>query len=66
LADLDRHQDPELAERFGDRWPGFAAGELEGWLAEAGFRIMMTGSLPLARGLRGRIITARSKTRRKK
>jgi ArsR family transcriptional regulator len=61
LADLGRHQDPELAERFGDRWPGFAAGELEGWLAEAGFRVMNAGGLPLARGLTARIITARRK-----
>jgi len=59
LADLDRHQDPELAERFGDRWPGFAAGELEGWLAEAGFKIEKKSGLPLARGLTARIITAR-------
>jgi ArsR family transcriptional regulator len=66
LADLDRHQDPELAERFGDRWPGFSTGELEGWLAEAGFKIEKTGALPLARGLRARIIAARSKTRRKR
>jgi ArsR family transcriptional regulator len=61
LADLDRHQDPELAERFGDRWPGFAPGELEGWLAEAGFKIAKTDVLPLARGLAARIITARRK-----
>ena len=61
LADLDRHQDPELGERFGDRWPGFAAGELESWLAEAGFKIESTGGLPLARGLTARIITARRK-----
>ncbi len=64
VADLNRHQDLELAERFGDRWPGFAAGELEGWLAEAGFRIVKSGGLPLARGLAARIITARSKARR--
>jgi ArsR family transcriptional regulator len=65
LADLDRHQDPELAERFGDRWPGFAPGELEGWLAEAGFRIAYSGGLPLARGLTARIITAKSRKRRR-
>ena len=61
LADLDRHQDPELGERFGDRWPGFAADELESWLAEAGFKIANTRGLPLARGLTARIITARRK-----
>ncbi len=61
LADLDRHQDPELREAFGDRWPGFAAGQLQGWLAEAGFKIEKTSGLPLARGLRARIITARRK-----
>ena len=61
LADLDRHQDPELAGRFGDRWPGFAAGELKSWLAEAGFKIEKTSGLPLARGLTARIITARRK-----
>ena len=61
LADLDRHQDPELADRFGDRWPGFAAGELKSWLAEAGFKIEKTSGLPLARGLTARIITARRK-----
>ncbi len=64
VADLDRHQDARLAEAFGDRWPGFAPGELEGWLAEAGFRIVKTSGLPLARGLAARIITARGKTRR--
>jgi ArsR family transcriptional regulator len=61
LADLDRHQDPELADRFGDRWPGFAAGELRNWLAETGFAIEKQSGLPLARGLRARIITARRK-----
>jgi SAM-dependent methyltransferase len=61
LADLDRHQDRELAERFGDRWPGFAPGERESGLAEAGFKIEKTGGLPLARGLSARIITARRK-----
>jgi DNA-binding transcriptional ArsR family regulator len=61
LADLDRHRDAELREAFGDRWPGFTAGQLHGWLAEAGLTIEKTGGLPLARGLRARIITARRK-----
>jgi SAM-dependent methyltransferase len=59
LADLDRHRDAELREAFGDRWPGFAPGQLQGWLAEAGFTIEKTSGRPLARGLRARIITAR-------
>lgn len=67
LADLTRHQEEELRGRFGDRWlgfepsrsSGFAPGELDSWLAEAGFTIENESSLPLARGLTARIITAR-------
>jgi ArsR family transcriptional regulator len=59
LADLTRHQEEELRGRFGDRWLGFASGELESWLAEAGFTIENESGLPLARGLTARIITAR-------
>ena len=59
LADLTRHQEEELRGRFGDRWLGFEPGELDSWLAEAGFTIENESGLPLARGLTARIITAR-------
>jgi SAM-dependent methyltransferase len=59
LADLDRHQEEELRRSFGDRWLGFGPGELQGWLAEAGFEIENQRGMPLARGLAARIIVAR-------
>ena len=59
LADLDSHQEEELRRSFGDRWLGFAPGELESWLAETGFDIENQSGMPLQRGLTARIIVAR-------
>ena len=37
ILDLVKHKFDKAAELFGDRWPGFAEGELHQWLETAGF-----------------------------
>ena len=37
ILDLVKHKFDKAAELFGDRWPGFAEGELHQWLEAAGF-----------------------------
>lgn len=38
IAELGRHGEESLRERFGDRWLGFEPSSVEAWLREAGFR----------------------------
>jgi len=38
ILDLLRHDFEPARELYGDRWPGFAEGELQRWLKKAGFR----------------------------
>jgi ArsR family transcriptional regulator len=37
VLDLVRHRFEQARERYGDRWLGFAASDLQRWLEEAGF-----------------------------
>lgn len=37
ILDLVKHKFEKATELFGDRWPGFAEGELHQWLESAGF-----------------------------
>jgi ArsR family transcriptional regulator len=37
ILDLAKHKFEKATELFGDRWPGFAEGELHQWLESAGF-----------------------------
>lgn len=53
LVDLDRHDQVELRQRFGQRWLGFAASEVLGWFAKAGLaggRVLPLPADPAARG----------------
>jgi SAM-dependent methyltransferase len=59
VADFARHAREELRERFGDRWLGFSAAELEGWLEEAGFVLEERSEVALPRGLAALIVSAR-------
>ena len=38
LLDLLKHNFEKAHELYGDRWPGFAEGDLQRWLEEAGFK----------------------------
>lgn len=38
ILDLQQHSFSQAAERYGDRWPGFAESDLHRWLEAAGFR----------------------------
>ena len=38
ILDLLQHNFQKARELYGDRWPGFAEGDLHRWLEEAGFK----------------------------
>jgi len=39
ITDLDKHEREEMRGKYGHRWLGFTAGEMESWLEEAGFTV---------------------------
>jgi len=52
LVDLWKHEDETMRKRYGDRWFGFAKGEIENWFEMAGFEIAETAEFSLKRGLK--------------
>lgn len=58
VLEFARHEDETMRRRHGDRWLGFEAEELAGWLDAAGFRVVETSRLPLPGGLHLLCITA--------
>jgi ArsR family transcriptional regulator len=53
VVDAARHEDVALQRRMGQLRPGFAPGEIEALLAEAGLAAARARALPPARGARG-------------
>lgn len=51
LTDFDRHGDEAMRADYGDRWLGFEADILEGFMREAGFKVRSSASHPVERGL---------------
>lgn len=51
LSDFRRHGVEQLRRRHGDRWLGFEPRQLEGWLHQAGFRVVERRELPARLGL---------------
>lgn len=51
LTDFDRHGDESMRADYGDRWLGFEAETLEGFMREAGFKLSSSSSQPVERGL---------------
>jgi ArsR family transcriptional regulator len=60
LVDLDRHDQVELRQRFGQRWPGFAADDFRSWLSAAGLVSPRVLPLPPAPDARGPLLLAAS------
>ena len=51
IADLDKHEREEMRGRYGHRWLGFSAAEMESWLSEAGFIVEEAARFDTGRGL---------------
>lgn len=60
LVDLDRHDQVELQQRFGQQWPGFAASDVHAWLATAGLGSVRVLPLPADPAARGPLLFAAS------
>ncbi|MCU0620442.1 MAG: metalloregulator ArsR/SmtB family transcription factor [Gemmatimonadales bacterium] len=60
LVDLRPHEQEELRQRFGQRWLGFDAAELGGWLDAAGFTRVRIAPLPAEPTARGPLLFAAS------
>lgn len=58
LTDFDRHSDESMRAEYGDRWLGFEAAALEGYMKDAGFVMRASSSQPVERGLSLHIFTA--------
>jgi ubiquinone/menaquinone biosynthesis C-methylase UbiE/DNA-binding transcriptional ArsR family regulator len=52
LADFHKHEQELMRSRYGDHWLGFAAGQVESWLEDAGFRIEACHHYPVRKELR--------------
>jgi ArsR family transcriptional regulator len=59
LSDLDKHGNEEMRTRYGDRWLGFDANELENWLETAGFAVEESAQYPLKKEMKANVIIAR-------
>ena len=51
VVDFHKHGQEYLRERYGDRWLGFPPGQMQSWLAEAGFDFEESQELPAPSGL---------------
>lgn len=51
LTDFDRHTDESMRAEYGDRWLGFDAATLEGFMRDVGFKVRSSLSHPVGRGL---------------
>ena len=60
LSDFDRHSDESMRAEYGDRWLGFEAETLEGFMREAGFKLSSSASQPVERGLSLHVFLAAS------
>lgn len=58
LSDFERHTDEGMRADYGDRWLGFEAEMLEGFLRDCGFKIDSSLSQPVERGLSLHVIQA--------
>ncbi|MDY6825029.1 MAG: metalloregulator ArsR/SmtB family transcription factor [Thermodesulfobacteriota bacterium] len=51
IADFQRHDNKDLFQRFGARWPGFDRDEIKDWLSQSGFEVKNITQHPLEQGL---------------
>nr|WP_279343361.1 metalloregulator ArsR/SmtB family transcription factor [Fundidesulfovibrio terrae] len=59
VVDYLKHANELMRERFGDRWLGFEAKEMSGWLDQAGFILDTVETTPVKLGLELGVYTAR-------
>jgi len=59
VADFCIHGNEIMRTRYGDRWLGFAADDLEAWMARAGFQGQACERHPVNMGLTVLLVTAR-------
>ena len=58
LVDLLEHEQVELQQRFGQRWPGFASSDIEAWITKAGLAEARVVPLPPEMKARGPLLFA--------
>ncbi len=58
LMDLLEHEQVELQQRFGQRWPGFASSDIEAWMTNAGLAEARVVPLPPEMKARGPLLFA--------
>jgi ArsR family transcriptional regulator len=51
LVDFDKHDRPDVRERFGGPWMGLATDEVRQWLEDAGFTLQRTQQIEVKNGL---------------
>jgi ArsR family transcriptional regulator len=51
LVDFDKHDQPDVRDRFGGPWMGLATGEVRQWLEDAGFILQRTQQIEVKNGL---------------
>lgn len=51
LVDFDKHDRPDVRERFGGPWMGLATDEVHQWLEDAGFVLQRTEQIAVKNGL---------------
>jgi ArsR family transcriptional regulator len=58
LVDFDKHDRPDVRERFGGPWMGLATDEVGQWLEDAGFSLKRTDQISVNNGLRINVFVA--------
>ncbi|WP_027371615.1 ArsR/SmtB family transcription factor [Desulfovermiculus halophilus] len=51
VVDFDKHDNPEIRDRFGGPWMGLATAEVRQWLEDAGFNLQRTEQIAVKHGL---------------
>lgn len=59
LVDFLSHENETMRLRYGDRWLGFAAPDVDAWLRRAGFLHISNQTYPVNMGLQLLVVTAR-------
>ncbi|MFP4039119.1 MAG: metalloregulator ArsR/SmtB family transcription factor [Desulfosudaceae bacterium] len=62
IADLERHQQAVLREKYGARWLGFDTEKIKQWLLNQGFDLTSVERYPLKQGLAINIFQSRRQT----
>ncbi|NLD39449.1 MAG: metalloregulator ArsR/SmtB family transcription factor [Desulfatiglans sp.] len=58
IVDFEKHQDEDMRKNYGDRWLGFSKEEINTYLADLGFAIILTESFEMNQSLKLNIYKA--------